>query len=196
MLVAEIAVLTATALAAMLAAKSSWPPRILMLQSLALTVIELPKLLYLEPQLTIIYLTASIAHVAVPPILLTSLARTIGGHAERAPTLLAAAASFLAATTITIALIGGPRTPLYALASLLPILIVVYSRDPIRVAVSLNMASNALHPLIVTEGTIAYAAISNISITMVVYVAYLLTKEGWKTYGSASLQGWDRWLKR
>ncbi|MEM1810086.1 MAG: hypothetical protein QW324_04420 [Thermofilaceae archaeon] len=196
MVVAEVTVLVATALAALLTKKSSVLPYALALQSLALTATEVQKLLQLEPHLAFAYLGAAVVHVAAPPILLMRLERIFGERAEKAPLPLVAASIALAATTVALTLLESPRLLPYALASLLPILMITYSRDPVRVAVSLNMASNALHPLIVVEGNILYAAVSNISITMVIYVAYLLAREGWETYRSPSLDGWDRWLKR
>lgn len=195
MLVAGITILVATALAALLTKRSSVLPRALMLQSLTLTALELPMLLHLDLRLASAYLAAAAVHAAVPPILLMRLTKVLGEQAEGAPRPVLAASLVLAATVIALMLLEGPGTLLYALASLLPILMIIYSRDPIRIAASLNMASNALHPLIVAESTILHAAVSNVSITLMIYVVYILTEEGLKTYRSTSLDGWDRWLK-
>lgn len=195
MLVAEIAALTATSLSAVIARRSSKLPYLLAAQSLTVAILEAPKLSGLELGLAAAYLGTALLNALVPPILLLKLAAITGDRSERAPAAVIMASAALVATAVLLSLLGAPRVLTYAAAALLPLIMLVYSRDPVRVAASLGMVSNTLHPLLVM-GSLAYAAVSNVSITIVIYVAYFLAKEGWKTYGSVNLEGWDRWLRR
>lgn len=195
MLVVEIVTLTATSLLAVMTRRPGKLPYTLAAQSLAVVILEAPKLSGVEPGLASAYLGTALMNAFVPPILLLRLATATGSSSEQAPAAAMVASAALAAIAVLLPLLGASRILTYAVAALLPIIMVMYTRDPVRVATSLNMASNALHPLLI-EGSLAYAAVSNVSITTVIYVAYFLAKEGWKTYGSVGLEGWDRWLRR
>lgn len=146
----------------------------------------------------VVYLGASIANSVLPPLLLLKLAGRVGSPPEGAPR--AAVAFSLSVVALLAYLSLSPPSKardvaLCALSAAVPIAIISYSLNPIRVIVALNMASNALHPLL-GEGPPIFSAISNFFMLLVNGVAFLLVDHARKTYGESNLAGWDEWLRK
>lgn len=144
------------------------------------------------------YLGASIANSVLPPLLLLKLAKRVGGPPEEAPRTAVALSLGVVALLVYLSLLPPSKArdvALCALSTATPVAIIAYSLNPVRVIVALNMASNALHPLL-AEGPPIFSTLSNLSMLLVNGVAFFLADQAWKTYGESSLAGWDRWLRK
>lgn len=151
----------------------------------------------LSPE-AIAYFGASIANSILPPLLLLKLAKHVDNPPEEAPRIAVAFSSGVAALLVYLSLLPpfkAKEVMSCALSTITPIFMIAYSLNPVRVITALNMASNALHPLL-AEGPPFFSAISNLSMLLVNGVAFFLIDQARKTYGGSDLAGWDKWLKK
>lgn len=141
---------------------------------------------------------ASMANSVLPPLLLLKLAKHADTPLEKAPRIAVAFSSGVVVLLVCLSFLPPSRArdvALYTLSAAPSIAMIAYSLNPVRVVTALNMASNALHPLL-AEGPPIFSAISNLSMLLVNGVAFFLVDQAWKTYSNSDLMGWDKWLKK
>jgi len=145
-------------------------------------------------ELSYTVLSLLINSVAVPYLLLR-LALSMTSAGGRIPRWVTAASLSLLCLYAYIAvcpLAELGKAALCAASAAVPLLMVASGRDPVRVLVGINMASNSLHPLL-SEAPALLSLLSSVSMLLANVIGVLVALSAYREYGSPLIEGWAGW---